>query len=80
MRRQIKLTENELYGLIKESVRRVLKESSDNEYYDDAMEALEMSDGFLDFDDWYPAFQDELDPDEAEEIFNQALRDYGMTS
>lgn len=48
-------------------------EGTDDYYYNDAVEALEMSDGMLDFYEWYPAFEDELDVEEAEEIFNRAL-------
>ena len=72
----IRLTESDLHRIVKESVNRILKENDENYYYDDAIEALQMSDGFLDFEEWYPAFQDELDVDEAEEIFNMALQNY----
>lgn len=72
----IRLTESDLHRIVKESVNKILKENDENYYYDDAIEALQMSDGFLGFEEWYPAFQDELDVDEAEEIFNKALQNY----
>ena len=35
-----------------------------------------MSDGMIDFDEWYPAFQDELDEQKAWDIFYEAQRAY----
>jgi hypothetical protein len=73
------LTESDIHRIIRESVKKILKESymdDDNYYYNDAIEALQTSDGFLDFEVWYPAFQDELEPDQAEEIFNKALQNW----
>lgn len=53
-------------------------EVNDNgdKYYQDALEAIEMSDGNIDFQEWYPAFYDELEDGEAEEIFNRAMNAY----
>ena len=51
--------------------------SSNDEMFNDAVEAIEMSDGIIDFHEWYPAFQDYVEPDEAEEVFNRALRKCG---
>lgn len=51
--------------------------SSNDEIFNDAVEAIEMSDGMIDFYEWYPAFQDYVEPDEAEEVFNRALRKCG---
>lgn len=81
MRQRIRINENQLRQIVKESVKRLLKESEfgnleDNEYYQDALEALEMSDCGITFDEWYPAFQDELEPEEAKEIFKTALKSY----
>ena len=51
--------------------------SSNDEMFNDAVEAIKMSDGMIDFYEWYPAFQDYVEPDEAEEVFNRALRKCG---
>ncbi len=51
--------------------------SLNDEMFNDAVEAIEMSDGMIDFNEWYPAFQDYVEPDEAEEVFNRALRKCG---
>lgn len=92
MKRTIKLTETELKNLIKESVNNILKEAyetvqwqhfnngpTDKEMFNDAIEAIEMSDGQIDFDEWYPAFQDYIDYDEAEEIWVRALKHCGYS-
>lgn len=92
MKRTIKLTESELKTLIKESVNNILKEAyetvqwqhfnngpTDNQMFNDAVEAIEMSDGQIDFDKWYPAFQDYIDYDEAEEIWTKALKHCGYS-
>lgn len=71
----IRMTESDLHNIIKESVKKILREGIDTDYYlQDAIEALEMSDCGIDFYEWYDAFQDELDVDEAERIFNMALK------
>ena len=67
----IKVTEPELRNMIKESVQNILKETygtvqwqhfnngpTNKEMFNDAVEAIEMSDGQIDFDEWNPAFQD----------------------
>jgi hypothetical protein len=92
MKRTIKLTETELKNLIKESVNNIIKEAygtvqwqhfnngpTDKEMFNDAIEAIEMSDGQIDFDEWYPAFQDYIDYDEAEEIWVRALKHCGYS-
>jgi hypothetical protein len=84
MNKSIKLNENAIKGIVRESVKNVLKEITTggyyakvNEYLNDALEALEMSDGSLDFEDWYPAFQNELDEKMAQQIWELAIRAYG---
>ena len=47
--------------------------------FNDAVEAIEMSDGQIDFDEWYPAFQDYIDYEEAEEIWAEALKHCGYS-
>lgn len=91
MKKTITLTETELKNLIKESVNNILKEydivqwqhfnngPTNKEMFNDAVEAIEMSDGQIDFDEWYPAFQDYIDYDEAEEIWVKALKHCGYS-
>lgn len=50
--------------------------SENTDYYQDALEALEMSDCGITFNEWYSAFQDELEPEEAKKIFKAALKSY----
>lgn len=38
----------------------------EEEIFNDAVEAIEMSDGNIDFMEWYPAFQDVIEPDDAD--------------
>ena len=71
------LSENDIRVIVRETMSRLFEEvDKQSEYYQDAMEAIEMSDGIIDFFEWYPAFSDVLEPDEAEPIFNQAMNDY----
>ena len=92
MKKTIKLTESELREFIKTAVQNIIKEDyntvqwqhfnngpTDNEMFNDAVEAIEMSDGKIDFDEWYPAFQDYIDYDEAEEIWVKALKHCGYS-
>lgn len=92
MSKIIKVTESELRNMIKESVQNILKEAygtvqwqhfnngpTNKEMFNDAVEAIEMSDGQIDFDEWYPAFQDYIDYDEAEEIWVKALKHCGYS-
>ena len=80
--KKITINESALKKIISESVKSALREMFEdnslqgNEYYEDALEAIEMSDGCIDFQEWYPAFYDELDEDEAEQIFNSAMEAY----
>ena len=79
MKKVVRLTENDIHRSVKESVNRVLREfrgDGFDKYFNDALEALEMSDGMIDFDEWYPAFQDELDEQKAWDIFYEAQRAY----
>lgn len=92
MKKVIKLTESELHALIKESVQNILNEAyetvelqhfnngpTNEEMFNDAVEAIEMSDGLIDFSEWYPAFQDYIDYEEAEEIWIKALKRCGYS-
>lgn len=92
MSKIIKVTESELRNMIKESVQNILKEAygtvqwqhfnngpTNKEMFNDAVEAIEMSDGQIDFDEWYPAFQDYIDYEEAEEIWAEALKHCGYS-
>lgn len=75
--------------LIREAVRRVVREQIEDarrqEMLDDAREAIEMSDGMIDFDEWYDgwrehplddedymSFEDEGEYEEAQEIWKEA--------
>lgn len=70
-------SENDIRVIVRETMNRLFEEvNKQSEYYQDAMEAIEMSDGIIDFYEWYPAFHDVLDPEEAEQIFDAALNDY----
>ena len=73
----VNFSENDIRTIVRETMSRLF-ESVDNqsEYYQDALEAIEMADGIIDFYEWYPAFHDVLDPEEAEQIFDAALNDY----
>ena len=92
MKKKIKLTESELRNMIKESIQNILKEAyetvqwqhfnngpTDKQMFKNAVKAIEMSDGQIDFDEWYPAFQDYIDYDEAEEIWVKALKHCGYS-
>ena len=91
MSKTITLTETQLKNFIKESVNNILKEydtvqwqhfnngPTNNKMFNDAVEAIEMSDGQIDFDECYPAFQDYIDYDEAEEIWVKALKHCGYS-
>lgn len=75
--KRIRLNESELKRIVSESVKRVINEMQEdkeiyNELFDDAVEAIEMSDGMIDFYEWFPAFQDGIDEDFAEQVFNDA--------
>ena len=49
------------------------------EMFEDAVEAIEMSDGVIDFFEWYGAYQDEIEPGDAEIIWNRALEHCGYS-
>lgn len=81
MKKKTILSECELRRLIKETVKERLNEQDDicvTPYYDDAIEAIEMTDGCIDFYEWYDAFRDELDLEKGEEIFNSAMKTYNL--
>lgn len=87
----VSINQNDIREMVAESVKRILKENfsdlvqwnhfengpTNTEMFNDAVEAIEMSDGMIDFVEWYPAFQDYIEPDEAEVIFNKALEQCG---
>ena len=54
-------------------------DKEEREMFEDAVEAIEMSDGEIDFDEWYPAFQDVIEPDDAEIIWQRALKHCGYS-
>ena len=65
--------------MIKESIGKKLNETCDicvTPYLDDALEAIEMCDGMIDFYEWYDAFRNDLDIEEGERIFNMAMEKY----
>lgn len=77
MKNGLTINETQLRTLVRETMNRLFEEvDKQSEYYQDAIESIEMSDGFIDFYEWYPAFQDVLEPEEAEQIFDAALNDY----
>lgn len=70
-------SENDIRTIVRETMSRLFESvDKQSEYYQDALEAIEMTDGIIDFYEWYPAFHDVLDPEEAEQIFDAALNDY----
>ena len=73
----VNFSENDIRTIVRETMSRLFESvDKQSEYYQDALEAIEMADGIIDFYEWYPAFHDALDPEEAEQIFDAALNDY----
>lgn len=81
--------ENKLREMVREAITNIISEGyetvqwrhfnnnrEDEEMIKDAIEALEMSDGAIDFFEWYGAYQDEVEPDYAEMLWKKALKKY----
>ena len=81
--------ESKLREMVREAISSILTEGyetvqwrhfdnnrEDEEMVNDAIEALEMSDGAIDFFEWYGAYQDEIDIDYAEMLWKKALKKY----
>ena len=83
------LGENKLREMVREAIINIISEGyetvqwrhfdnnrEDEEMVNDAIEALEMSDGAIDFYEWYGAYQDEVEPDYAKMLWEKALKKY----
>jgi Golgi nucleoside diphosphatase len=81
--------ESKLREMVREAITNIISEGydtvqwrhfdnnrEDNEMIEDAIEALQMSDGAIDFFEWYGAYQDEVEPDYAEMLWKKALKKY----
>ena len=83
------ISESKLRKMVREAIINIISEGyetvqwrhfdndrEDEEMVNDAIEALEMSDGAIDFYEWYGAYQDEVEPDYAKMLWKKAVKKY----
>ena len=78
MKQIVRLTEQDLHKIIKESAKRLITEvDHHDEVFQDAIDALEMSDGAIDYYEWSPAWMGD-DENELVGIWNDACEQTGF--